>query len=170
MDKFCGYCGRKLEEGEVCNCQVEQKEDLEYKVNSITGKSYWFISSPFMCANLLPHQGKIFTDIDVDSEKMNIRIKPKRKNKIPTVYFKDIKEVHTSAKISAYSLFIAVFLFFVGLVAMAGIGCLAGLIWAWIAVNRRVRITLTDGRYVDIYSNAKGPAEDFADELRKVLN
>lgn len=85
------------------------------------------------------------------------------------MYFKDIKEVNVSVKISAYSLLIAIFFFVMGL-TLAGVGCLFGVLWAWIAVNRRIRITVTDGNYVDIYSNAKGPAEEFANELRQVLN
>lgn len=168
MGKLCEYCGRKLEEGEVCNCQVEQKENLEHKVNTMVGKSYSFISSPFMCLSI--YRGKIYTDIDVDTEKMSIKISPKRKNKVSALYFKDIKEVNVSVKISVYSLFISIVLFILGLFALAGVGCLLGVFWAWISVNRRIRITLIDGNFVDIYSNVKAPAEDFANELRKILD
>lgn len=167
MEKFCEYCGKKLEEGEVCNCQAEKKEDSGYKSNTMVGKSYSFTSSPFMCISIA--RGRIFTDIVADAEKMNVETDPKRKNKIPTLYFKDIKEVNVSVKISAYSLLIAILLFIVGFVS-AGVGFLLGALWVWIAVNRRIRITLTNGNFVDIYSNAKKPAEDFANELRKVLN
>lgn len=165
MEKFCEYCGKRLEGEEVCNCRAEKKEIAE---NVMVGKSYSFVSSSFMCMSLIPYQGKIFTDIDVDEEKMNIKITPKRRNKISTVYFKDIKEVNVSVKLSIYLVIIAVICAILGFVEPPCF--LVAFFWLWIAVNRKVMIILGNGECIDVYSNAKGPAEAFANELRQIID
>lgn len=168
MARFCEYCGRKLEEGENCDCQIVEEDASEIKENSMDGKSYSFISSPFMCLSI--NRGKIFTDVDMDGEKMNIKISPKRKNKVPTVYFKDVKEVNVSVKISIYSMVCAMAFLLVGVVKSSIVCCLLGVFWVWFSTSRRIRISLKDGRSVDIYSTEKALAEEFVNELSKVLN
>lgn len=177
MEKFCKYCGKVLEEGKLCDCQrseiagenLEKNEVEKDIVNSMSGKQYSFGSSTFMSlASLIPYRGKIFTEVDIDDEKMTIKMTPKSKNKIPTIYLKDIKDVTVSIKLSYYLIVCA------GVFAALGIGepiCfLFGLFFLWLAFNRKISIILNNGDSAKIYSNSKSSAEEFASELKKVLD
>jgi hypothetical protein len=171
MGNFCTHCGKPLKDGEVCNCQnqTEQVENEKYMNNVMAGKKYSFVSSTFMSlASLIPYRGRVYTDIEVDEEKMKISMTPKRKNKIPVVYFKDIAEVNVSVKLSFYMIFCAIVFLILGL--KEPLLLLFALFWIWIAVNRKITITLRNGDRVEIYSNAKSPAIDFANEIGQVFD
>jgi hypothetical protein len=171
MGNFCTYCGKPLKDGEVCSCQnqTEQVKNENYMNNVMAGKKYSFISSSFMSlASLIPYRGRVYTDIEVDEEKMKISMTPKRKNKVPVVYFNDITEVNVSVKLSIYLVFVAIVCVILG---FAEPPCfLLALFWIWIAVNRKITITLRNGDRVELYSNAKNPAINFANEIGQVLS
>lgn len=191
-DRFCTVCGTELKskmedlvysvddnKGKVQNSANDfRNEQLvnvenEKNLNKMPKRTYEFASSVYMCFRFLCW-GKIFSSITIEEEKMNISIEPKKKNIYPSIYLSDIINVNVSFVESNYCLFGAVIIATAGIFS-AGIYSnplsyfAMALVLFWLGENRKISIQMKHGREVNIYSFSKRRANQFRDDLLKIL-
>ncbi|MBQ9983793.1 MAG: zinc-ribbon domain-containing protein [Lachnospiraceae bacterium] len=198
MSKFCTNCGKEMNEEEkfcsVCGTkqemvpvkeEVSKKEEMKSIVernektnimydNDINedkksiNKSYDFTSAVFMCMRLM-YQGRIYTSIKIDDNKMYISVDPKKKNKFPSIYLTDIVDVNEGFCVSNYCLYGAIF------IALAGIAsdpfyCIVGaLVVYWLGINRKITIRMKGGKEAYIFSNRKKIARQFTNDVLEII-
>lgn len=196
---YCTNCGKEIKEGErFCTAcgfeQISQTQDLEKSVSGkekavlpvadlqngkflneenentykIPKRTYEFVSSIFMCARLL-YRGRIYSSIAIAGEKMSISVDPEKKNIYPSIYLSDIIDVDVSFTESNYCLYGAVFIAVAGVFYEPLYCFVMALFVFWLGTNWKITIQMKNGRDANIYSSSKRRANQFKDELLKML-
>lgn len=115
------------------------------------------------------NSGLVACDIDVDEEKIQLKIKPKSLNNIPVIYLKDITDIQITSKIGILHIVYAL---------LSLVGCLFGqfyllLVAAWFLYcgwNRKVTIYIFNGASTYFYTRNKVDAENFREYMEQVTN
>lgn len=120
-------------------------------------------------ARLSGWTGRVACDIEVDEEKIQLKIKPKSLNNIPVIRLEDITDIQITSKIGFVHILYAL---------IALVGCFFGQIYLLFAViwflycgwNRKVTIYIYNGASTYFYTSNKVDAENFREYMEQVTN
>lgn len=112
--------------------------------------------------------GRIRTTAMLKQDRAEFDIWPKKFNKIPVIMYEDILKVEIGIKLSYYYCFFTT----VALIGMFSnpLTIVFAVLFAFMAVNRKVIISLRSGHQLIVYSLKKEAAQDFANELKERVN
>lgn len=113
--------------------------------------------------------GMIVNTIVMDYEKMTVDMHPKKRNKIPVVYYSEIVHVDT---IYRFTLMHTIWMI------LELIAVVMGYFWAillipldiWLGSHWIIKVTLKNGNYTKVYTNSKSEKNEFVKELKDRAN
>ena len=168
-DKFCYKCGNS-QESQCSFSNVELHRPLEdnYEVKDM---NFSFVSSPFLCGALL-QRGRVYTSVEMNSEKMNINTDPAPKKRHPAIYFSDIAKVKIGMFESNVVLIqmILVYIYMLFNLDQFMYVILATPVCLWFGYNFKIKIIMIDGKVINIFARNITTPFKFRDEvLRRIL-
>ncbi len=138
-------------------------------VNGQTGPVYHMRSSQGMSFGL---NERIYSDVSLKREVLEINMRPKRRNKAPVIYYSDITKVTRGVYFSVYWIVIAAILVICALFTY-GASILTAALAMWLGYNQKITIYQRNGIITKLYSRKKSQAEDLVRNIQsrmKVLN
>ena len=169
--EVCPFCNEPLvvlpDEGESPSVNQDIK-------NNSANQTYNFTTTRYTPGLSMP----IYSKITVESDKINLDIKPRKYNKVSTIFLQDISGINITSKISPCFMIVIISC------AVIGVGCLFLLLdllasilllgfaalCVWLGRNSKITISLKSGFSVDIYSKNKDDAERFVNEITRRIN
>ncbi len=163
---ICKNCGNDInEELEKCeSCGASYSDTVDEKSHPLEGKEYFFVSSRGVRFGFIT---QIANNIKVSDDRLFIETSPNKCNQSPSILLEDIMGITIKTKFALLFIIAALFCLLGGIVS-GGIMLIFVPILLWIGYNKKIIISLRNGKNIVIYSNSKKIAEEFKSDMKLI--
>lgn len=166
---YCENCGVEVVNGsEKCsNCgKVITLQDKEVNEGDFEGKKFEFTSTGGLGGTI---RRRVYSTVDVGSDRLSISITPAKKNLVPEIKFEDIVEIKLSKMMSKWHIALAIIAFLDIFLTGYPWWILVSALLLWTGRNTRISILQRNGVNAIIYSRSKLDAETFKKEMEGIV-